>query len=508
MLDTTAGAQAEREELDWLLTSGVLGRSENLARVLKYVCEERFAGRGQIIKEYSIATEALGRRSNFDPQIDTIVRVTVHALRKRLADIYQNEGAGRDMRIIMPPGRYCPRFVSAVPLDARPSVAAEAEAPAAIQTATTNGPAMESSGEQMLPRRSSRPISRLAIRIAVLLGAVALLVTAAIFYHFNILSRPTKSAVPSQAPLPRNLIHALMGADRPPAVDHSGNTWSVGNYCQGGTNIALPAQKIEGTLDSWMYQGGVRGIAHCAFPVPRGLYELHFYFAETSDLQPATKPATLSINAGPVNIIDVVNDAGGAGTATSTVFTGIAPENDGAIHVDFVSEVSLLNAVEILPVGSAQLLPIRIAVGSKQFVDNANQVWSSDRYFSGGRFGLPSESPRPTGLGLYESDRVGRFRYNIPVVPYARYRVKLYFREPWFGGEHGGIGGPGSRVFDVTCNGVMLLKNFDVLASGGGEPVVKTFENIQGSAGGRLELSFVPVKNYAVVNAIEVLPQD
>jgi hypothetical protein len=90
----------------------------------------------------------------------------------------------------------------------------------------------------------------------------------------------------------------------------------------------------------------------------------------------------------------------------------------------------------------------------------------------------------------------------------AHYRVKLYFREPWFGEENGGIGGPGSRVFDVACNGVMLMKNFDILAAAGSAPVVKAFDNIQANAGGRIELSFMPVVNYAVVNAIEVLPED
>jgi hypothetical protein len=52
----------------------------------------------------------------------------------------------------------------------------------------------------------------------------------------------------------------------------------------------------------------------------------------------------------------------------------------------------------------------------------------------------------------------------------------------------------------------MLLKNFDILATSGSAPAVKTFDNIQASAGGRIELSFMPAVNYAVVNAIEVLP--
>jgi len=318
----------------------------------------------------------------------------------------------------------------------------------------------------------------------------------------------SSSTTGASLPPPQATIRALMGDARQPYVDHSGNNWVAGNYCQGGSNVVVPTQKIEGTEDAPLYLGGVRGIAHCVFPVTQKLYELHFHFAETSDLPAATRVATLSINAGPAIGVDVVDDAGGDGIATSIVLTGVAPENDGSIHVDFISEISLLSAVEILPAPSASLLPVRIVVNSKPYVDSANQFWASDRYFSGGRHGLPPESARRANLGLYESDRIGRFRYSIPAVPMARYRVRLYFREPWFGKENGGIGGPGSRVFDVACNGELLMKNFDILAVDGSAPVVKTFDNIQASAGGKIELSFLPVVNYAVVNAIEVLPEE
>ena len=87
------------------------------------------------------------------------------------------------------------------------------------------------------------------------------------------------------------------------------------------------------------------------------------------------------------------------------------------------------------------------------------------------------------------------------------YRVTLYFSEPWFG-EHNLVnGGPGSRIFSVSCNGNMILKNLDIIAEGGTNPVIKTFDNIQASAGGKIELSFIPVVNYPEINAIEVIPE-
>jgi hypothetical protein len=497
-----AGTEAEQRELEWLLTSGVLGRSGNLARVLKYICEERFAGRAHQIKEYTIATEALGRRPDFDPNSDTIVRVTVHSLRKRLLEVYQSEGADRPLRLVVPPGHYDPHFVIAPQDPPHPLTS-----PTEVTLAST---ALAAPLDQLGPASRPQP-SRGRIPIwSVALIALAMVIAASVLWGLRHQqapgSRSTDSA--SAAPPPQATIHALMGTGRQPYVDHSGITWVTANYCQGGSNVTVPPQKIGSTEDAPLYLGGVRGIAHCIFPVTQKLYELHFHFAETSDLPAATRLATVSVNAGPQIGIDVVDDAGGDGIATSTVVAGVAPENDGAIHIDFTSEVSLLNAVEILPAPSASLLPVRIVVSSKPYVDSAKQFWASDRYFSGGRHGLPPESDKQGNLGLYESDRIGRFRYSIPVVPLAHYRVRLYFREPWFGKENGGTGGAGSRVFDVACNGEILMKNFDILATGDSAPVVKTFDHVQATPGGRIELSFMPVVNYAIVNAIEIFPED
>ena len=78
--------QAERAEADSVLSSGVFGRTNNHVRLLAFVFEKYFEGAVDEIKEYSIAVHALGRPESFDPQLDTIVRVTAHALRKQLED--------------------------------------------------------------------------------------------------------------------------------------------------------------------------------------------------------------------------------------------------------------------------------------------------------------------------------------------------------------------------------------------------------------------------------------
>jgi hypothetical protein len=512
---TDSGTDAQREELDWLLTSGVLGRSGNLTRVLTYICEEHFQGRADRIKEYTIATEALGRRSDFDPQSDTIVRVTVHSLRKRLLEVYQNEGVGRPLRLVIPPGHYAPSFIhlrqpkSPHELEVVQPTESQSEK---VENVSISVPARDARTLDVLSPLRGQSDSRYGPWLAVIAFVLVVVATAGWFLRHQRLNKvhlaETSLAMPIAEPVPQETIHALMGSGRESYVDHSGNTWTSENYCQGGTNVAVPSQKIEGTEDAPLYFAGVRGIAHCVFPVSGSLYEMRFSFAETTDLPAATRLANLSINAGPTIGFDVVDNAGGDGIATSVVVTNIAPENDGAIHLDFTSEISPLNAVEILPAPSAKQLPIRIVASSTAVTDDAKQLWSSDRYFSGGRHGQKPRLAPKTNLGIYGSVRIGRFRYNIPAVPFARYRVKLYFREPWFGKENGGNGAPGSRVFDVACNGAVILKDFDILAQSGTAPVVKTFENVQASAGGRIELYFMPVVNYPVVSAIEVLPED
>ena len=279
-----ASAEAERRELDWLLTSGVLGRSGNLARVLKYICEERFAGRAQQIKEYTIATEALGRRADFDPNSDTIVRVTFHSLRKRLLEVYQNEGANRPLRLVVPPGHYDPHFVSAPPLNPPHPQPPE-------QKATSENHALSAPLDQLAipsrPEPSTDRISPWPVALILLAVVIAASVLWSLRHQPTFGSRSSDSAS-TAAPVPQAAIHALMGAGRKPYVDHSGITWSATNYCQGGANVTVTPQKIEGTEDAPLYFGGVRGIAHCVFPVTQKLYEIHFHFAETTDLQPAS----------------------------------------------------------------------------------------------------------------------------------------------------------------------------------------------------------------------------
>ena len=95
-----------------------------------------------------------------------------------------------------------------------------------------------------------------------------------------------------------------------------------------------------------------------------------------------------------------------------------------------------------------------------------------------------------------------------PLIPGKEYRVKLYFSEGWFGKTNGGPGGIGSRLFDVYCNGTTLLKDFDILRAQKDGAAIVAFNHVKPTVHGMLDLSFVPGRNYPLINAIEVDPED
>jgi hypothetical protein len=160
-----------------------------------------------------------------------------------------------------------------------------------------------------------------------------------------------------------------------------------------------------------------------------------------------------------------------------------------------------------MPSARGKLNPIRMVAQDISFVDGSGNVWEPDRYVSGGRLTLRQNPVGGTSdPNLYAGERWGTFNYAIPVAE-GRYAVTLHFAETWFGALGGG--GVGSRVFDVHCNGVPLLSNFDILkeARVANRALSITFHGLQPDPQGKLMLTFVPVKNYACINALEVLDE-
>ncbi len=495
-----------------MLASDVFKRSPKLSRLLVYLCEKCFQGLAGDITEYGIGLDVLGRDPGFDPQQDALVRVDTHHLRKRLKEYYATEGSEHQIHIILPNGKYAPQFVvrqasrlvSGDPSEAqdvrqasRPvsgNLYAEQEAPG-IEQPETPGP--QSSGARVKP---------------VWLGAMAALLVLAGWW---LLAAGRERTAPRPAAPAAALTTAQAAPIRIAAgdrhgdyTDHIGRVWMSDRFFQGGVAFRRGPLQIQRTLDGELFRGGREGQFVYEIPLSPGTYELHLYFAETGVATESLRSVSMAINSVPFSTVDIASDAGGVATATVKIFKNISPAQDGLLHLTFLGTgPSFLNALEIVPGIPGKMRPIRLTARDSIYRDHQGQIWMPDESSAGGRRSTTTAQIEGTAdPGLYQTDRVGHFSYSIPVVEGGRYTLRLHFAEPWFTQSDRGIG---SRVFDVYCNGTTLLKDFDILkeAGGGKRAIVRVFHGVAASPQGKLDLTFVPVVNYALVNAIEVVEE-
>ncbi len=474
-------ADQYRAELSAVLSSDVFKRSPKLSRLLTYLCDKHLQGRETEITEYSIALDVLGRDAKFDPQQDAVVRVDAHHLRKRLKQYYAGAGSDHELQIILPNGQYRLEFV------ARPEPSIDVE---------SHVPAIEK-----LPR--SRTWAWVAIGAVVVVLAGGLLTIGA----------RSKASPPSVQPVAiagqANEIRIAAGDRKGDYVDSFGRTWQSDRYFSGGTTFHRAFREIQRARDSELYQSGREGEFVYTIPLRPGIYELHLYFAETGVVSEALRSVGIAINGKPVANLDIASDAGGINTATVKIFKDISPSDDGFLHLMFQGTgPSFVNALEVIPSTKGKMLPIRLTAMNAPFRDHSGRLWLPDEYSAGGRTSARAVSINGAAdPALYQTQRYGHFNYLIPVVEGGEYTVIMHFSETWFTPPNSN-GGEGSRVFNVYCNGMTLLKNFDILKESGGvgyRSLIRTFHKVPASPQGKIDLNFVPIVNYALVNAIEVI---
>jgi len=97
-------------QIERLTNSHVLHGSEQLCKLLRYLGEHALERPGAPLKEYQIATEVFGRPADFDPQLDSTIRVQAGRLRLKLAEYYNSEGLDDPVIVELPKGTYLPSF--------------------------------------------------------------------------------------------------------------------------------------------------------------------------------------------------------------------------------------------------------------------------------------------------------------------------------------------------------------------------------------------------------------
>jgi hypothetical protein len=141
--------------------------------------------------------------------------------------------------------------------------------------------------------------------------------------------------------------------------------------------------------------------------------------------------------------------------------------------------------------------------------DHAGNVWRPDQYSFNGqtcpRNNVVSNTSDPQ---LFFVERYGHFDYAIPVDVNGEYTVNFYYAESYFGPTLSGRGGVGSRIFNVIADGILLFPKLDIFAeAGGSRALIKSAHHLKPTAQGKLILTFEPVVNYALIDAIEVIDE-
>jgi hypothetical protein len=98
-------------------------RAAQLRDILLYLTRRTLEDNPSGISEHEVGCNGLGRRPDFNPNDDNIVRVQMRHLRKKLEDYYNVQGQYESILLTIPKGAYLPRF------DVRPTPLVETLGP-------------------------------------------------------------------------------------------------------------------------------------------------------------------------------------------------------------------------------------------------------------------------------------------------------------------------------------------------------------------------------------------
>ena len=90
--------------------STVFRRSLRSRELLLFICERALQDRRADLREQHIGCGVFGRKPNYSPGEDNIVRVEMRQLRRRLEEYFASEGKDEPFVIVVPKGTYVPVF--------------------------------------------------------------------------------------------------------------------------------------------------------------------------------------------------------------------------------------------------------------------------------------------------------------------------------------------------------------------------------------------------------------
>lgn len=505
----------QREEVDFLL-AGPVDPETHTGRILRYLADAHFEGRGDTVKEFLIAVDVLGRSPQFDPKVDSIVRVEIHKLRRFLREYYEGPGKHRPLRVLLPPKGYRLQFDD----PSRPGL--PAPWPAGIGATQRDAGVAGFDGP---PVASSVPQQR---HVIWLLVAITALVVAFTIWQPWARDAELERAAAFSAPridgaaaLPNpHIIRISVGAATP-VIDRVGREWAADVFFEGGrtAKITNPAT-VAFTRAAEVYATRREGDFVYRIPVAPGHYEVKLHFAEgqygetkTAGGGETSRAFQVLLNGALVeNPLDIAAAAGGPDIALVRVYPGVVPSEEGTITIHLKSlgnEKAILNGIEVAPGLPDRQQPLRMVAGTRRYIDDSGRVWEPEDYYTGGRLtDRQNEVAGGPGKGIFLTERFGNFSYRLPVAAGHSYTLTVHAAEQFFG-VMSGQNRSTWRRFDVMANGLMLAREVDIHQAAGGPLRAHqlVFRGLKGNAQGYLWLHFAPVQNYALLNALELVDE-
>ena len=190
------------EQIERLLHSHTLRGSESLCKLLRYLAAHALDSPRAPIKEYQIATEVFGRSVDFDPQLDSMVRVQAGRLRSKLAEYYGADGVDDPVIVELPKGTYVLSFHHRVP-----------------------GAAKAHPGESSVPHReedsryrATRNWAAIVILLSVLLTAAVAAIVGLLVSRGSVLTGSTPGSAGSAPPAFRVFWNVFVSSSEEPWV--------------------------------------------------------------------------------------------------------------------------------------------------------------------------------------------------------------------------------------------------------------------------------------------------
>jgi hypothetical protein len=226
------------------------------------------------------------------------------------------------------------------------------------------------------------------------------------------------------------------------------------------------------------------------------------YTVTITALNGFTGSVALNVSGLPAGAVATFSPAtiAAAGSSTLTITTGTTTPS-GSYPFTITGTSGALTSTAAVTLVTTELNTVRVNCGGPAYTDSNGNLWAADTGSTGGTaYTTVSAITGTANPSLFQTMRFGTsFGYTFAVAN-GSYILNLNFAEP----SNQLLGG---RTMNVSANGQSLLTNFDTVAQANGGQKAVTREFPITVTNGQIALQFTGVIGYAIVNAIEILPQ-